>query len=112
MTKYHSGGLTVEGLRKECSALQNHDEVKLTHLQGANVELVINNEHHVNQADYADIGGDLTKIPELVFVPINGPGDLVIANSEMTERNGYFIFDEILYIGNNEQEVFGYGILP
>lgn len=112
MPKYHSADLTLDGLKKECTVLQNHDEVKLVHLQGADVAVVINDKNHFNEAKYADVGGDLTKIPKLVFIPVKSSEEVITAHSDMVGDRGYFIFDEILYIQGKKQRVFGYGILP
>jgi hypothetical protein len=102
----------MEALKAECHFIQNKFEHKLVHLQGVEFEIPVHEQNHFNKADYADLGGDLTKIPRLVFKEIDGPGDIVIAENEMKQSKGYFIFDEIVYVEGTEQRVFGYGILP
>lgn len=111
MTKYHSAKLTLDALKGECEYIQNKEEAKLVHLQAVEVEIPVNNQKQYNKADYADVGGDLTKIPRLVFTAVNSSEDSITAHSDMVADNGYFIFDEILYIEGEEQRVFGYGVL-
>lgn len=112
MHKLHLGTLSLGTLLNECLTLQEHNDSKLVHLQGAVVEVVVNNEDKFNRADYASVDGDFSKIPDLRFNEINGPGDIVIAEAQMKADGGYFIFDEILFVSGNEQRVFGYGVLP
>ncbi len=112
MTKYHSANLTFDGLKNECRIIQHQNPVsKLVHLQGADVAVVVNDQKHFNKADYADVGGDVFKIPRLVFIAVNNSADAITAHSDMVGDNGYFIFDEMLYIENAKQRVFGYGKL-
>lgn len=112
MEKLHKPSLSLDELKAECEFIQNKFEHKLVHLQGAELQIPVNEQNHFNKADYADLGGDLTKIPRLIFKPITGPGDLVIVENEMKQAKGKFIFDEILFIKGSEQRVFGYGVLP
>lgn len=112
MEKLHKPTLSLDGLRDECQFIQNKFEHKLVHLQGVEYEIPVNEQNHFNKADYADLGGDLTKIPKLVFKEINGPGDVVIAENEMKQAKGKFIFDEILFIEGDEQRVIGFGVVP
>jgi hypothetical protein len=110
MPKYHSANLSLEGLKNECTVIQNHDEVKLVHLQGVEVEVVVNDQNHFNEARYAPVS-DIFSIPELVFIAVNSSEEAITAHSDMTADQGIFIFDEILYINGEEQRVFGYGVL-
>lgn len=112
MHKLHLGSMSLNSLLNECLTLQEHNDWKLVHLQGARVEVVVNNEDIFNRADYASVNNDISQIPDLRFLEINGPGDLVIAEAAMKEDRGYFIFDEMLFVENAEQRVYGYGILP
>ena len=112
MSKFHSAELSLEALRVECTVLQNHDETKLVHLQGVEVELPVNTQNHFNKAEYTSVNGDFSGIPELVFTAVNNSAEAIIAHSDMVANKGYFIFDEILYIEGEEQRVFGYGVLP
>lgn len=113
MSKFHSANLTLSVLRDECTIIQEHEpgQAKLVHLRGVEVELPVNNQNKFNKAEYDGLNGDFSKMPELVFKKINQPGDVITAHSNMAADNGYFIFDEILYIQGNEQRVFGYGIV-
>lgn len=110
MPKYHSANLSLEALRNECTAIQNHDEAKLVHLQGADVEIVVNDQNHFNEARYAPVD-DIFSIPELVFIAVNSSAEAITAHSDMVADNGTFIFDEMLYIKGAKQRVFGYGKL-
>ena len=110
MEKLHRASLTIKQLRDECQFIQGLEH-KLVHLQGANVEMPVNDQNHFNKGDYTSVDGDFSKVPELVFKAIDGPGDIVIAQGERQAKGGYFIFHEKLYIEDVEQEVYGYGIV-
>lgn len=111
MTKFHSGNHALDSLRDECMFVQNKEQQKLVHLQGAEVEIPVNSEQKLNKAEYSSVNGDFSKIPELVFKPILSPQDIVTGHSQIAAAGGYFIFDEILFIGGQEQRVLGYGII-
>ncbi len=110
MEKLHRPNLTVTQLQAECQFIQGLEH-KLVHLQGAEYEIPVNDQNHFNKGDYTSVDGDFSKVPELVFKAINGPGDLVIAQADRTARGGYFIFHEKLYIQGGEKEVYGFGIV-
>ncbi len=81
--KFHSANLTLDELRDQCQALQEHDRTKLVHLQGAKVENPVGGETTFNQAQYVSAAGPLN-IPELKFVAVNNPSEIpsIIADSE------------------------------
>jgi hypothetical protein len=112
--KFHRGSLTLKALRDECQALQEHDVTKLVHLQGANVENAVNNENKFNQAQYADLNGDFTKIPRLTFMAVTDASQIptIISDQLKPTGGGNLIFDEILFIEGKEQRTLGFGKLP
>src|SRR5215207_6207621 len=100
--KFHRGNLTLDVLRDECQALQEHDITKLVHLQGAKVENAVNNQTQFNQAQYVGLDDDFTKIPVLTFIAVTNPSQIPTIISSQLQKGALLIFDEILFVENKE----------
>ncbi len=107
--KFHSADLTLDELRDQCQALQEHDITKLVHLQGAKVQNPVNNETIFNQAQYVSVG-NFSNIPELKFVKVDDPSKIPSIISDSLVEGAQLIFDEILFVKKLEQRVLGFGI--
>ncbi len=108
--KFHSANLTLDELRDQCQALQEHDRTKLVHLQGAKVENPVGGETTFNQAQYVSAAGPLN-IPELKFVAVNNPSEIPSIIADSLAEGGQLIFDEALFVKKEEQRVLGFGNL-
>ena len=108
--KFHSANLTLDGLRDECQSLQDHDTTKLVHLQGATVQNPVNDQTKFNQAQYVGVS-HFSKVPELKFVQVEDPNDIPTMISDAMQEGGQLIFDEIVFVENQEQRVLGFGVL-
>ena len=107
--KFHRGNLSLDVLRDECQALQEHDVTKLVHLQGAKVENAVDDQTQFNQAQYVGLDDDFTLIPVLTFIAVNDPGQIPTIISNQLQRGAMLIFDEVLFVNNQEQRALGFG---
>jgi hypothetical protein len=108
--KFHSANLTLDELRDQCQALQEHDVTKLVHLQGATVETSVNDQTIFNQAQYVVVS-HFSAIPELQFVKVDDPDDIPSMITDALAKGGKLIFDEIVFVNKQEQRVLGFGIV-
>jgi hypothetical protein len=108
--KFHSANLTLDELRDQCQALQEHDMAKIVHLQGAKVENPVDSETNFNQAQYVGVA-DILNIPELKFVAVNNPSEIPSIIADILAEGGQLIFDEVLFVKRQEQRVLGFGNL-
>ena len=107
--KFHSGQFTLDKLRDECQAIQEHDVSRLVHLQGAKIREPGNGQTIFNQAQYVGLDDDFTKIPVLTFVAVTDPSKIATITSAQLQQGRQGIFDEILFVNGKEQRVLGFG---
>ena len=105
---YHRGNLTSDQLRRECEAYTVDSGTRLTHLQAAKSEIHYNNANKFNQANYENVPLG-TPRQKLLFIVIDGTID--DPRPEGNDANDYpkKIFDEILYLEDEEVRVVGFG---
>ncbi|HEX8748866.1 MAG TPA: hypothetical protein VF717_16955 [Pyrinomonadaceae bacterium] len=106
--KFHPGNLSLAQLRDQCQAFQNLTPAKLVHLQGASIENPVSGQTKFNQGVYVKIG-DLDKVQELKFVQVTDPTKIPTMIGDQLQDKFLFIFDEILFVSNQEQRVLGFG---
>jgi hypothetical protein len=106
--KFHKGNLTLEKLQKECESIQDHEIAKLVHLQGAIVEVPVNEENNFNQAQYFTLD-DIMKVPELKFIEVEDETKIPSMIANELENKLLLIFNEVLFIEDKETRVLGFG---
>jgi|GEM_PF-5218923 hypothetical protein len=107
----HRATLTLGELQSECLAVENGSQgvfAKLVHLQAADLEVPVNSQNKFNEGRYVEIG-DNDPIQELKFIPVEDPNDIPTQISDQLQDKFLLIFDELLYVQDNQQRVLGFG---
>lgn len=108
ITKFHRANLSLAKLQEECEGVQGGIPGKLVHLQGAEVEIPVNNQNKFNRAQYVEIG-NLDPTPTLKFEKVEKPADIPSMIAKALADKFLLIFDEILFVEDKEQRVLGFG---
>lgn len=108
ITKYHSAHLELNALQDECQALEEHDKTKLVHLQAAEVQNPVNDQTKFNQAQYVGVA-HVGEIPELTFIAVDDATKVPSIIADQLALGALLIFDETLFVKNEEQRVLGFG---